>query len=480
MDVRRRALPVRHDDGACEPEVDVVAQPTSRTVATQPSPPALENPTAGLTDERAGDQGVDHTGTGRPGRRPDLPGRLWRRARGWPAWVQVLVAYAASRLLSAVVIELAARWFQNPAGVGVLHPHYLDMVQIWDGEWYRQIAEQGYPDRLPHGPVGAVDYNSWAFFPLFPMVVRAVMAVGLPFSVAASVVNLLAGAAAALVIWRLFAAQPFATRHGRAHERLAVLAVALWCLLPSAPVLQVAYTEALAALLLAGSLLLVVQRRYLWAVPVVLLLGLTRAVAAPLVVVVLWHGWRLWRARDREGWPASDRWRWAALLAATVLSAALWPAIVGYATGVPRAFLLTQAAWGQRPAAGPFVPWLVWAWEQLGVLGVLALVVVVAAALRLLVGRHTAWLAGDLRVFGVAYPLYLLAVVRPITSMWRFLLLDLPLAAALASVAARGARPGVSAHWRWRIAAAALLGLTAMCWWVAVYLTRIPWSDSPP
>ena len=408
--------------------------------------------------------------TSAPGRRAV---RALERVRSWPTWVQVLVAYAASRVLAGIIIELAARWAQNPAGVGVLHPHYPDLVGIWDGEWYQRIAERGYPARLPHGPVGAVDYNAWAFFPLFPMLVRVVMVTGLPFWAAASVVNLVAGAAAALVLWRLFAAVA-------GHRHLAALAVAVWCLLPPAPVLQVAYTEALAALLLATSLLLVVQRRYAWAAPVVLLLGLTRAVAAPLVLVVLWHGVRRWRRRHHDPVAPTERWGWAGLLVATAASAVLWPAIAGYATGVPRAFFLTQAAWGQRPADGPFVPWLTWAWHGLGLAGVALLLAVVVVGLRALAGRHTAWLAPDVRAFGVVYPVYLLAVVRPITSMWRFLLLDFPIAAALAAVAARSARAAGDPRWRLRVAAAVALGLAAMTWWVVVYLTRVPWSDSPP
>jgi drug/metabolite transporter (DMT)-like permease len=75
---------------------------------------------------------------------------------------------------------------------------------------------------------------------------------------------------------------------------------------------------------------------------------------------------------------------------------------------------------------------------------------------------------------------YLLAVVRPITSMWRFLLLDLPIAAALASIAARGSRERAGRDWWWRVAAVCVLALAALCWWTAVYLTRIPWGDSPP
>ncbi|MDX6284477.1 MAG: hypothetical protein QOH03_5548 [Kribbellaceae bacterium] len=414
-----------------------------------------------------------------PGRRSGLL-RLLDRVLAWPAWVQVLAAYAGSRVVAAVLIEVAARLVQNPAGVGDLHPDYLDMVRIWDGDWYRQIAEDGYPTHLPHAEQGNVDYNGWAFFPVFPLLVRAVMTTGLPFSAAASLVNLAAGAGAALVLWQLFRARA-ADRH---HERLAVLAVGLWCLLPPSPVLQVAYSEAVAALLVAAFLLLLVRRRYLAAVPVVLLLGLTRAIAAPLVVVVAWHAVGRWGAQAGPGGerlPSRERWSLVALGTATASSALLWPLIVGLATGVPSAFFQTQAAWGQKPTDGPFLPWITWAWGRMGVVGVLLLLGAVAAGVQQLAGRHTAWLVDELRVFGVAYPIYLLAVVRPITSMWRFLLLDLPIAAALASGAARGGLGRtLSPRWRWRVAAAALVGLAAMGWWVAVMLTRTPWADTPP
>ena len=44
-----------------------------------------------------------------------------------------------------------------------------------------------------------------------------------------------------------------------------------------------------------------------------------------------------------------------------------------------------------------------------------------------------------MRVWALAYPLFLLAVVRPITSMWRFLMLDFPIAAIVVSMTVRGA-----------------------------------------
>src|SRR3954454_14093454 len=202
------ALPCSGHDRRGAPVTDTVARPETPPAGPQPpvpAPPVRRRPALSAWAD-------------------DGAHRMLRRVLAWPSWVQVLAAYGASRLLSAVIIELAAQWGQNPAGVGVLHPHYLDMVRIWDGEWYQRIAEHGYPDGLPHGRNG-VDYNAWAFFPVFPLLVRAVMVTGLSFSLAASLLNLVAGAGAALVIWKLFSVRP-------GHDRLAVLAVALWCVLP--------------------------------------------------------------------------------------------------------------------------------------------------------------------------------------------------------------------------------------------------------
>lgn len=452
----------------------------SDTVTRSASPSLVEDPTPG------GGRTVPVDLIPRPA---PLPGatplqRAGRRLLAWPMWAHVLTVYVLSRVVATIVIELIAVTVQNPAGVRDLHPSYGDLAGVWDGQWYEQIAEQGYPDGLPRTDAGRVDYNSWAFFPLLPTLARAVMVTGMPFVAAATVVNLVAAGGAVLVLHRLFAHR--GARTPATPRWLVLLAVAIWTVLPPAPVLQVAYTEALASLLLALSLLLLVRRRYLWAVPVVLLLGLTRAVAAPLFLVVVWHAVQRWRHRDIDPLTRPDVVRLGALAAATALSSVLWPAIVGLATGVPDAFLQTQAVWGQRPAQGLFLPWLTWAWKSAGVLGILVLVGVVALWIAAVLGRHGRWLSAELRVWAVAYPLYLLAVVRPITSMWRFLLLDFPVAAVLASVLARGRLSGRSAWrmpWRqlrWRLAAAGLLAVIGMTWWVGVLLTRTPWSDSPP
>jgi hypothetical protein len=169
------------------------------------------------------------------------------------------------------------------------------------------------------------------------------------------------------------------------------------------------------------------------------------------------------------------------MLAATAASSVAWPVVVGFTSGLPMAFFDVQAAWGQRPESGPFVLWLSWAWEGHGVVGVAVLVGLVATYVALVLGRHGRWLAIELRVWALAYPLYLLAVVRPITSMWRFLLLDFPLAALVASVAMRTSTGAtVVPHWRRRVAVVALALLVGLFWFTCTLLTYTPWAAVPP
>ena len=83
----------------------------------------------------------------------------------------------------------------------------------------------------------------------------------------------------------------------------------------------------------------------------------------------------------------------------------------------------------------------------------MTLLALVATYVALVLGRHGRWLAIELRAWALAYPLFLMAVVRPITSMWRFLLLDFPIAALVASVAMRTSTgASVVPHWRRRVA----------------------------
>lgn len=395
----------------------------------------------------------------------------------------VLLVYAASRVVALAAMWVAATWFQNPAGVGHLDPGVGDLISLWDAEWYETIATQGYPVPLPADPdTGKLTYSAWAFYPLFPFLVKGLMALGLPFTAAAVGLNLVLGGLGAVLIWAVFRhglhAQP---RPGR--ERLALVAAGLWCFYPATGVMLKPYTEPLAVVLVAASLLYLMRRRYAVVAALAVPLGFTRGVAPAIGCAALVH--LLVRIREERAAGVSPlrgaRMSAALMLVVTGLSGLAWPVVAGVVSGIPTAFFDVQEAWGQKPATGPFILWIQWAWDGRGLAGVAVLLALAGTYVALILGRHGRWLAVEVRAWAVAYPLYLFAVVRPITSMWRFLLLDFPIAALLASVAMRtstGER--IVTHWRRRVAVLLVPVVLGLVWWTCVLLTYSPWGSRPP
>jgi hypothetical protein len=386
----------------------------------------------------------------------------WWDARAWRWWVQVLAVYAAARLVSAVLLLIAAA-AQGPTPWAGDNPAYAQVTGLfWDAGWYHRIADEGYPSTLPVGDDGTVQQNAWAFFPLYPMLVRGLMAITtLPWEVVAPTTSLLLGAAAMLLVHR--AVVDGAPRAVAARPGLPLATVALTSVFPTAVVLQVAYTEALALLLVAAALLLLVRRQYLATAGVLVLLGFTRAVALPMAVVVGVHVLARWRAarRGEDQLAARD---WVGMLGlgvVAVVSGFLWPAICQWVTGVPGAYLRTQEAWRGLREVTPFGGWDYVLAFWFGDAGWWVLAAAVALVVAVLV-VPAAWRLGpELHAWPAAYLLYLAAAVEPGSSLARFLLLAFPLGAVTAGVVTRPA--GARRAW---FAGVLLLMLVLQAVWV--------------
>ncbi len=411
--------------------------------------------------------------------------------RRWPAWLRVLAVYALARAWSALVLVAVARHQVEVLWVPA-SPSYVQYTGLmWDAGWYRGIAADGYPSELPTGPDGRVQQNPWAFFPLFPLLTRGVTAVtGAPWHVVAPTLALLLGAGAALCVHAVV--RRGAPRAVAAVPGLPLATVALVGGFPAGPVLQVAYTESLALLLVAGTLGLLLRHRYGWAAVTVLALGFTRAVALPMVVVVLVHAAVRVRAarrgrddhdggRHEPGRRESDRLEsdrlerrdvvgLAGLLAAAGVSGVAWPLICGWVTGVPDGYLQTQAAWRGRLDVVPVVPWLDvarWLWGPAGPWLLLPVGALVVAVLLSPAARR---LGAELQAWTGAYLVYLVGVIEPGTSLVRFSLLAFPLG-AVAAGAVRGPA------WARRLWLGALLGVCAA---LQVAWTWGLWRLTPP
>jgi hypothetical protein len=376
--------------------------------------------------------------------------------RRLPGWAQALLAFAVSRVLYTFV-ALRCVDFAGFHRDGT-HWTYLQIANNWDGTWYRRIAMEGYPSSLPLDATGAVAPNTWAFYPLYPGLVRALQVTGLSWEAAGTCVSL-ACAAGAVVLVRSLTARV-------AGPRLALWTVVLLSFFPSSLVLQLPYSEALALLLLAAVLWCLQRDRYLLAVPLLLLVGVARPIAVPLAAVVALrlaaevHGARrLPRATARR-----TLLRAGAAGLAAVVAAVEWPLVVWWRTGVPDGYPRTMAAWRTPHEVVPFVPWQDAAQLYLGrLVGPVLLVVAVVAlgwwlarAGRRVLGRDlTAWCAG--------YAAYLLAVLDSFTSLPRYLLPLFPLGTLLA--AASGSRA-------FRIAVTVGFAALGVVWMLAIWRSR--------
>ncbi|MFJ6001215.1 hypothetical protein [Arthrobacter sp. NPDC092385] len=350
--------------------------------------------------------------------------------------VQVLAVFVLGRLVSTVILLVAAARQDSSPWSGPA-PGYGTFINYWDSGWYERIFREGYPSVLPRDARGAVSHNQWAFYPLFPGLVRGLHAVtGLGWGVLAPLVAVAAASAASLVVYRLFRLR---SGHGTALTGVAVVSLA-----PVSAILQVPYAESLHLLLLASALYLVAVGRYYAAMPVVALMCLARPAGVPFAVMVgilFLHALRVACRPEtdpaRRAQAAQQVLPLFLLGAVSALAAVAWPLIAWAVTGRRDAYVATETAW-RGEALAPFTPWFE---APAAVVGPAAAALVVAA---LLLGTAGLFLAPAVRSIGLvlgawcaAYLLYLAAFWDPQSSTWRILLPLFPLALAVATLRGR-------------------------------------------
>lgn len=343
-----------------------------------------------------------------------------RQPRRQPWWMLPLALYALSRVIDTMLLlhlvpEQYAHFAPSAGYVPLASdpPSYAHLLVNWDGQWYQQIAEHGYPGHLPEAQ-GAVAQNAWAFYPLLPLLARAVMVLGLPFPVAASIVTTLCAGAAACVLHR--------TVQRRSSTFTASMAVLGLFFAPAAPLFQCAYADSIALLLVLLALDALGRQRYGAVVAWCLLLAFTRPIALPLSAVVTVHGVLRWRRRDEQPFAARDAWQVGRAAMACAASFLIWPLVAALVTGRVDAYLATQHAW-DRPQMGGSASWLVQTLQHrtLGVMGFTMAVLVLLASLALRRGAER-W-GPELRSWMLLYPVYVLGATVPRSSVIRHLLL---------------------------------------------------------
>ncbi len=198
--------------------------------------------------------------------------------------IYVFLIWFVSRLLIVIAMQfIAPQLALTPANVP---PDIYEFKPIpgwelfahWDGFWYRTIATEGY--EFVNDGTG----HNVAFFPLYPLLVRIVLAMGLPFAVAGTLVSNIAFLAA---LWVLY--QWVNELHGLQVARWTVASLAL---APYSLFCTMTYTEGLFLLCTTASLWSFEQRQYVRAGFWGILATATRLPGIALVPTFLLVAWR--------------------------------------------------------------------------------------------------------------------------------------------------------------------------------------------
>ena len=387
--------------------------------------------------------------------------RAAQTALGLPFWLQALALYLVSRLVSLGIMAMVVRTQPDSPWTTGAETSLNDFLNFWDGGWYSTIAVEGYPDVLPVYETGAIAQSQWAFYPLFPLMVRDITALtGSEFAVVAPVVSTVFGAAAAIVILELFRT---VTTHGRALTGLAFV-----LFFPASPILNTAYAESLTLLLQALVLLLVIRRRYLWAIGPVFLMDLSRPIGVAFAFFMLIHLISRFRRRSVEPYPIREVVSSWTLGVLSCVAALVHPIFAWIRTGSLTAYTDTEAAW-HTGETRLVTQWVTAGERWLGPFSVLALCVLALSLILLLVSPAGRTMGRTLQQFCVGYGLYLLIFFTPQTSTLRLFLPLFPLALALA--AARS----------WAVRAIVLAAFTILqIVWVGWLWHFTPPGDLPP
>lgn len=178
----------------------------------------------------------------------------------WSRFRYPLAVYAATRILYMVIA----------IGDSLVRDKTLSTVlSNWDGHWYVATEMHWYARPFLHAWTLPNHWTTYGFLPLYPMLMW-VTSHAIPLGVVTwgFLLSLTLGAIATLLVTEL--AEDW---WGAGAARRAVV---FWCLFPGTIVFSMVYSEGLTLTLIAGSMLLLQRRRWVWAG---VLAGFTTAIA---------------------------------------------------------------------------------------------------------------------------------------------------------------------------------------------------------
>jgi Gpi18-like mannosyltransferase len=261
----------------------------------------------------------------------------------------VLLMWLASRLVIVIGLQLIAPVMHfSPVSFSAIgqdtlqvknflpHPGW-ELFTHWDGEHYRNIINKGYTYNADlvykgYAYISSQQYNI-AFFPIYPLVVKSLMLIGIPFDIAGTIISNIVFLLMLLIFY------PWISRmHGKSIARWTT-AVMAW--FPMSLFCSVTYTESFFLLLTVSTLICFESRQYVRASFFGALATATRPPGIVLIPALLLFTW-------------VERRPLIAYLSVIVMAGGLiaFSLFCWREFNEPFAFLLAQSGWPQPSWTG--------------------------------------------------------------------------------------------------------------------------------
>jgi hypothetical protein len=332
------------------------------------------------------------------------------RRRQWRTFAPAIAIYVAARAITIAVVAITDLFS---------HDGLVSELSRWDGQWFLLAANHGWPGQLPMVD-GHVAGSQIAFFPLFPLLMRALSDVsGLSTAVAGLLISGLTGLTAVIAVGAL--TRVYSDESGA--RRAAIL----FALSPGSFVFSLIYNEGIVVTLMAIALWALVRRRWLLAG----VLGAVATATSPVgLILVAVSAWSALRAVVRDH-------AWRALVAPVIAPAGFvaWTAYLWVHTGTPRAWQLTErGGWNSYPSfAYPVHVILKFVTNPISptMTGQMLVLCTVVAVIGLVVVFREK-MPSELVVYATV-AVVLFAISAPVGLRPRFLMLVFPIAMAMAT-----------------------------------------------
>ena len=256
--------------------------------------------------------------------------RLLGMLGGWARrYWKPLAMLAASRVVTLFVVGVSTYVpGEGPVVGGLGGGHRFDRLAAWDGGWYILAAQHGWPHSVPLSH-GFPAFSTLAFFPAFPLAIRAVHTLGFSWIFAGFTTAVIFQVVMVILLWQLV--------KEIWGERVADRGTMLFLFSPGALAFALIYSEPM--LFAAAAACLLALRRRWW-----LVAGLSaavgtavRPVGVALVACCLWESVRVIRA-ERE---------WRSLIAPVLSPLGIfgWMGYLWAHTGSPFIWSTAEKAW---------------------------------------------------------------------------------------------------------------------------------------